>query len=174
MGPPSQTAIVAAVSVLAGLVVYGAVMAVYRIAQARPWPPALTNLSAVIALAGVWFLIGRPVTRVLNRRSGQQQSSATIGEVNAHRRTLTKGELIWKIGVLYWGGLMFLFFAIVGPIIPHFTIGKPLTMPKYIQHVHLGNHLFSGWRYIRLVNVVKCQVQSKRMSRQCPKPEHNC
>jgi len=138
VGPPSQTAIVAAVSVLAGLVVYGAVMAVYRIAQARPWPPALTNLSAVIALAGVWFLIGRPVTRVLNRRSGQQQSSATIGEVNAHRRTLTKGELIWKIGVLYWGGLMFLFFAIVGPIIPHFTMGKPLTMPKYISSMFIS------------------------------------
>ena len=44
---------------------------------------------------------------------------------------LTKRQFIWRIGVLYWGGLMFLFFAVVMPLIRHFTIGKPLTIKNY-------------------------------------------
>ena len=132
-------ALVGAISVLAGLVVYGAVMAVYRIAQAQSWPPALTDLSPFIVLAAVWFLIGRPVTRVLKRRAEhRQQSSTRIGELNAPQRTLTKSELIWKIGVLYWGGLMFLFFVIVSPLIPHFTMGEPLTMHEYTSGLFIS------------------------------------
>src|SRR5215813_14021221 len=63
----------------------------------------------------------------------------------------TKRQFIWKIGVLYWGGLMFLFFTIVGPLIPHFTMGKPLTLELYIGNAitslvtcFFGGMLF-GW-----------------------------
>jgi hypothetical protein len=163
-------ALVAAISVLAALVVYGAVMAVYRIAQAQSWPPALTNLSPFIALAAVWFLIGRPVTRVLKRRAERlQQSSTRIGEANPPQRTLTKSELIWKIGVLYWGGLMMLLILCYRRSAhPTLYYGQAAYDARIHERpVHLLNHLFSGWRHIRLVNVAKREAhsQSKRMSR---------
>jgi hypothetical protein len=34
--------------------------------------------------------------------------------------------------VLSWGGPMFASFAIAGPLITHFTMGKPLTLGLYI------------------------------------------
>jgi hypothetical protein len=125
-------AIILAMSVLTGLVVYWAVEAVYRIAQVQSWPPALTNLSPFIAIAAIWFLIGRPVKRRLERRAEhRRQCNTQVGERNLPQRTLTKTQWIWKVGVLYWGGWMFLVFVVPGPLIPHFTMGKPLTVHDY-------------------------------------------
>ena len=39
---------------------------------------------------------------------------------------------MWRVGVLGWGLRMFVFFAAFGPLIPHFTMGKPITLTGYI------------------------------------------
>ena len=35
--------------------------------------------------------------------------------------------------MLYWGGMMFLFFAVIDPLIPHFTMEKSLNFDEYIK-----------------------------------------
>ena len=45
----------------------------------------------------------------------------------------TRGRFIWKFGVLRWGGFMFTVFGVLGPLIPHFTMGKPVTVGLYIS-----------------------------------------
>jgi len=49
------------------------------------------------------------------------------------QRIATKRDVIWRLGVFYWGGLMFVFLAVVGPLIPHFTMGKPLNFDEYFK-----------------------------------------
>jgi hypothetical protein len=91
-------------------------------------PPIVTNFLPLIILIAVWLFLLRPL---MKRSKNREQHSETVSQP---QRTLTKAQFIWKIGVLYWGGFMFLVFAVIGPLIPHFTMGKPLTLDEYISN----------------------------------------
>lgn len=94
--------------------------------------PALLNLLPLFVLVLVWLLIVRPISHRWKRQAKHRYVAETR---DARPRTLTKGEAIWKLGVLYWGSRMFVFFAVVGPLIPHFTMRKPLNFAAYAKAV---------------------------------------
>jgi hypothetical protein len=93
-------------------------------------PPVLKNLLPLFVLVLVWLLIVRPLSHRWERQAKERRGAQTR---DARQRTATKREVIWRIGVLYWGGMMFVFFAVVDPMIPHFTMGKPLDFDEYIK-----------------------------------------
>jgi hypothetical protein len=94
-------------------------------------PPVVTNLLPLIILVAVWLIVFRPLMR---RSKNREEHRETKTEVSQNPKTHTKSQFIWKIGVMYWGGFMFLVFAIIGPLIPHFMMGKPLTTAEYISN----------------------------------------
>ena len=105
----------------------------------------------LVAVVLVWLLVIRPLSRRRERQAKQRRGTLPR---DPRQRTATKGEVIWRIGVLYWGGMMFLFFAIVGPLIPHFTMGKPLSPDEYIKGAIVALVAFPagavfGWRLWR-------------------------
>jgi hypothetical protein len=89
----------------------------------------ITNLLPLIILITVWFIVVRPLARAWEKRIERRQGDTMQA---GQRTTVSKSQFIWKIGVKQWGGFMFLTFAIGGPLIPHFTMGKPLTIDAYV------------------------------------------
>jgi hypothetical protein len=63
---------IAASCVIGGLLVYGAVMAMYRLARPLALPPAMTNLLPVAILGAMWFVVVRQM-KYFQRRAAQRE-----------------------------------------------------------------------------------------------------
>lgn len=87
-------------------------------------PPIIQNLLPLIILVVVWLVVVRPLAAKSDKRI-RAQWDANPGSRPQPR---SKNQLIWKVGVLYFGGIMFLFFTFAMPLIPHFTMGKPYSI----------------------------------------------
>lgn len=87
-------------------------------------PPIIQNLLPLIILVVVWLVVVRPLAAKWDKRIRAQWDANPTSRPQPRSRN----QFIWKVGVVYFGGIMFLLFAFVMPLIPHFTMGKPYSM----------------------------------------------
>src|SRR6476646_742423 len=110
-------------STLAGLLMYGTTMGMYRVADTFSLSPSLKNLVPLAALVILWFIASRCLRyfqRRAKRRSIQSSGSedSLLSKMDEERRqswlqVKAKGKrrYVWRTGVVGWGLPVFAIFT---------------------------------------------------------------
>jgi len=126
-----------AVSLLAGLAMYGLVRAMYKLAHTLSLSPALTNLAPLAALAVLCFIAPRFVKyfqrRAEHRRVVQPLATETLTRNKYEERRQAwlqikakgRSRYVWRTGVIGWGLPVFAIFT------PLMLILNPGTHPWF-------------------------------------------
>jgi len=105
-------------SVIAGLALYGGIMAMYRLAHALSLPLALTNLLPLAVIGVFWFIASR-FMKYFQRPAEHRSVPTPSGTAkDAERREAwlqikAKGRkrYVWRTGVVGWGLPVFAIFT---------------------------------------------------------------
>jgi len=105
---------VAAASLLVGLLVYGGVTAMYRLADALSLSPALKNLVPLVAIGVLWFIASRSM-KYFQRRAEHRSVTSDKDEERRQAwlqiRAKGKKRYVWRTGVMGWGLSVFAIFT---------------------------------------------------------------